>query len=399
MQVQEDNRRFALEIHQFALRAQQEHHRRHGGGWHRRRHMGARLQSSDYYFLGMMLVCACVVLSHWHDYASCRDPLNAWLVIDYLMLFSFRLLHFAAQRLHASAVPRPSLERAVVCFTVLGAYPFMWVWTVLGTIWLARSNQGECLPERSNFWGVIIWVSINYLLLVIYAFFATKALRHLRRGEGGAAVWGARAGGGDGGAGDGDAGDGVGAGALDHAALAARIQELAQRFGLVMQGGATPRGLTARQLGELPARTLAADGMPDAHLITCAICMDDLEVGDAVLELPCCHLFHRECLAEWLAQKNECPSCRRPVRAPTEAGAPGGDGRARPPIRAVRPTPPPRPQDASVVRREAGEGTGAGARVGGTGVLAEPLASGGGGDGEADGEAQVAVRAGVEEVV
>ena len=46
--------------------------------------------------------------------------MNAWLVVDYMMLFTFRLLHYAAQRLHARASRGALLaERGVVCFTVL----------------------------------------------------------------------------------------------------------------------------------------------------------------------------------------------------------------------------------------------------------------------------------------
>ncbi|KAK9912891.1 hypothetical protein M0R45_036725 [Rubus argutus] len=53
---------------------------------------------------------------------------------------------------------------------------------------------------------------------------------------------------------------------------------------------------------------------------TCAICMDDFEVGIYDFEvgsyasrLPCLHIFHRHCIVEWLVIKNRCPICRYSV--------------------------------------------------------------------------------------
>ncbi|TPX37966.1 hypothetical protein SmJEL517_g00256 [Synchytrium microbalum] len=42
---------------------------------------------------------------------------------------------------------------------------------------------------------------------------------------------------------------------------------------------------------------------------TCAICVDTFE--KSAVELPCKHLFHRDCVNPWLAIHNTCPMCRR----------------------------------------------------------------------------------------
>ncbi len=60
----------------------------------------------------------------------------------------------------------------------------------------------------------------------------------------------------------------------------------------------------------------------DARAITCAICMCDVEFPVASAQYmvtPCNHLFHKECLAQWLDQKLECPVCRHMLPSP-EAG-------------------------------------------------------------------------------
>nr|CAB3490913.1 unnamed protein product [Digitaria exilis] len=49
---------------------------------------------------------------------------------------------------------------------------------------------------------------------------------------------------------------------------------------------------------------------------TCAICLEDSEVGDDDMSvMPCSHRFHDGCIAEWLARSRLCPCCRHALRA------------------------------------------------------------------------------------
>ena len=42
----------------------------------------------------------------------------------------------------------------------------------------------------------------------------------------------------------------------------------------------------------------------------CSICCDQFAVDDVCQQMPCNHLFHKECLTKWLVQSNVCPVCR-----------------------------------------------------------------------------------------
>lgn len=42
----------------------------------------------------------------------------------------------------------------------------------------------------------------------------------------------------------------------------------------------------------------------------CAICLSNMEVGETVITLECKHLFHADCLLEWLTRMEECPLCK-----------------------------------------------------------------------------------------
>lgn len=45
--------------------------------------------------------------------------------------------------------------------------------------------------------------------------------------------------------------------------------------------------------------------------VECVICMTLIEdTHDGCMMTPCDHLFHRDCLQQWMDVKMECPSCR-----------------------------------------------------------------------------------------
>jgi len=47
----------------------------------------------------------------------------------------------------------------------------------------------------------------------------------------------------------------------------------------------------------------------------CVICMIEFQVGDQVRYLPCMHMYHIECIDDWLMRSFTCPSCMEPVDA------------------------------------------------------------------------------------
>ncbi|XP_077117993.1 RING finger protein 11-like isoform X2 [Ranitomeya variabilis] len=47
----------------------------------------------------------------------------------------------------------------------------------------------------------------------------------------------------------------------------------------------------------------------------CVICMLDFVGGDPLRFLPCMHVYHMECIDNWLMRSFTCPSCMEPVDA------------------------------------------------------------------------------------
>ncbi|KAK7404806.1 hypothetical protein VNO78_05771 [Psophocarpus tetragonolobus] len=74
-------------------------------------------------------------------------------------------------------------------------------------------------------------------------------------------------------------------------------------------GGSIParRGAGAAALKSLPVVPHPGDG----NEVECAICLDDLEEGEAVKMMPQCkHVFHPDCIDTWLDKHVTCPVCR-----------------------------------------------------------------------------------------
>ena len=46
----------------------------------------------------------------------------------------------------------------------------------------------------------------------------------------------------------------------------------------------------------------------------CAICTDNFQVNDNIIDLPCMHFYHETCIISWLKKKGICPYCNSLVR-------------------------------------------------------------------------------------
>ncbi|XP_059139474.1 mucin-2-like isoform X2 [Physella acuta] len=63
--------------------------------------------------------------------------------------------------------------------------------------------------------------------------------------------------------------------------------------------------------------TCAGGDNPDSnnHQEKCTICLSEFETGEDVRRLPCMHLFHSECVDQWLSTNKNCPICRVDIEA------------------------------------------------------------------------------------
>ncbi|KAI8326102.1 hypothetical protein GQ54DRAFT_253634 [Martensiomyces pterosporus] len=59
-------------------------------------------------------------------------------------------------------------------------------------------------------------------------------------------------------------------------------------------------------------QSAAAATWDDSPQPECAICLEEIHVGDVIRKLPCPHTFHSCCIDRWLLnQSSVCPLCKR----------------------------------------------------------------------------------------
>ncbi len=47
----------------------------------------------------------------------------------------------------------------------------------------------------------------------------------------------------------------------------------------------------------------------------CCICLNDFAEDESIRRLPCLHIFHKDCIDEWLRRNHKCPLCNMSVAA------------------------------------------------------------------------------------
>jgi E3 ubiquitin-protein ligase RNF115/126 len=65
--------------------------------------------------------------------------------------------------------------------------------------------------------------------------------------------------------------------------------------------------------GTPPAKKEAVEALPTVKIeevVSCSVCLDDLEVGSQAKQMPCEHKFHSSCILPWLELHSSCPVCR-----------------------------------------------------------------------------------------
>ncbi|KAE8672318.1 RNF181 protein [Hibiscus syriacus] len=72
-------------------------------------------------------------------------------------------------------------------------------------------------------------------------------------------------------------------------------------------------------IGRPPASKSVVENLPSSvatqedlmnNNALCAICKDEINLGETMKQLPCAHRYHGDCITPWLGIRNTCPVCR-----------------------------------------------------------------------------------------
>ncbi|KAH8681328.1 hypothetical protein BX600DRAFT_18417 [Xylariales sp. PMI_506] len=74
-----------------------------------------------------------------------------------------------------------------------------------------------------------------------------------------------------------------------------------------------PPPASAETIAKLPRKKLDEQILGPELKGECTICIDEMNLGDEAVVLPCKHWFHEECVVLWLKEHNTCPICRAAI--------------------------------------------------------------------------------------
>ncbi|CAL1367611.1 unnamed protein product [Linum trigynum] len=266
----------------------------------------------DGFFLSMLATSVIIVAINWKRYHFCTHPLHIWIVVDYTTVFVFRLLMFIDNGLAAGMgldfgrqQRRARFRGRVVVISILSMllYPFLWAWTVIGTLWFTSARN--CLPEEGQKWGFLIWLLFSYCGLVCIACMClgkwlTRRQALIARAQNGVPVSEYRV-----------LVDMIEVPDWAFEAAGQEMRGMGQDNNTAYHPGLyltpTQREAVEALIQELPKFRLKA--VP-TDCSECPICLEDFHVGNEVRGLPCAHNFHVECIDEWLRLNVKCPRCR-----------------------------------------------------------------------------------------
>ncbi|KAK9684714.1 hypothetical protein RND81_10G227400 [Saponaria officinalis] len=262
----------------------------------------------DGFLLSMLAMGVYIVAVHWSRYHLCTYPLHIWMVVDYSAFFVFRLLMFMDNGLAAGMGLDLGWQQRcarfcgrVVVLSILSLfiYPFLWGWTVIGTLWFTKAK--DCLPEKGQKLDFLVWLLVSYSGLACIgvcclAKWMVRRQAHMVRVHQGIPI-------------------------SEFGVLVdmIRVPDWAFEAGMGQDAAAYQPGLyltTAQReavealIKELPKFMLMA--VP-TDCSECSICLEEFRVGNEVRRLPCAHNFHVECIDQWLRLNVKCPQCRSSV--------------------------------------------------------------------------------------
>mmetsp|Transcript_24376 Transcript_24376/g.26645 ORF Transcript_24376/g.26645 Transcript_24376/m.26645 type:complete len:319 (-) Transcript_24376:757-1713(-) len=206
-----------------------------------------------------------------------------WAVISALRLFAYSCIIFIIQYFRNWLRDHPDYHvRAINIRNTVDAFGL--IWFVVGNMWLFGDDDNSCShPEHSPVYNLCLsMLIINYvqiclpciiaiLLIPVFCFCMPCLIRILAR----------------------------------------------------LQDPRTVVGAPQQIIDTIPVITIGPNQERTGQDNTCPICLSEFVEGETARLLNCQHMFHQQCVDEWLRVNASCPTCRKRL---VEGGNPTNQG-------------------------------------------------------------------------
>lgn len=256
------------------------------------------LSYNDGLLLVSLLYSSLDLWYEWDAFGSCRHPLHRWLLVSYASVVIVRLTHLLGVQTGTGGAadfllnlrPKATLPKIMASFTWLVALPFLVIWTLVGTFWLAEVMQHtpDCVPTGTHLWFTFLWLALSYILVIVHIALGITAWVLERR------VHNAEA----------------NLHALEDADMISRWGQVSRVDGYWALSQPNV-GLTPSEIGELTSTCVVCSTEEQE----CSICLNTLQPGESIRQLGVCgHQFHKSCIDLWLIRRADCPLCKQSVK-------------------------------------------------------------------------------------
>lgn len=245
--------------------------------------------------LPQVLATLIVLSVHWNSDQTCdeshRDRWKIWAIVSALRMLAYTVVIFMMQYTRVYLQDRPDVYSKWRSFvnTLEGCGL---IWFVLGNMWLfGEDPSSSCThPEHSPIYNMCLAMLIfNYIqfclpciaaiiLIPIFCFCTPCLIRLLAR----------------------------------------------------LNDPRATQGASQNVIDTIPIVTVTPELFANGQENTCPICISEMNTGDTVRSLRCHHIFHQQCVDEWLRVNGSCPLCRK--RIMEDGSMEGGPGETAVPM-------------------------------------------------------------------
>lgn len=207
-------------------------------------------------------VCISFLLVYWQSCGECNRPLRFWNVCHcglLLLQTPVRLVFF----LRLTRIQPALVQEEVKSIATSPAWTLCkrisianYGWFILGVVWLMNSTHCAACPWMFRLTSSIICFSLARLAVTLVCFYRSFPPTSLE-------------------------------GQVPYPCM--------------------PAGANDNEIKHLPSEKISS--CSKVHGETCSICLSNFEIAEDVRNLPCAHVFHMNCIDQWLRRHRVCPLC------------------------------------------------------------------------------------------